>query len=173
MAIFILLQGCPPPFYGYLFRRTSGGRSSGCTILSSRPISLFFLLMVYSLFFLFVSCFLTLSCPLDVNYVLEQSQGHGHLSKYLISGLIFNFFLVYMKKTSNPSLKKRSLDISLQHKNRASNKLSKKNFCTWPKIGLALKGLIGCRSQFISLLLLRSYFPPLFFSFVTGIAGTL
>ena len=32
------------------------------------------------------------------------------------------------KKTSNPSLKKRSLDIFLQHKNRASNKFSKKKF---------------------------------------------
>ena len=72
---------------------------------------------------------LTLSRPLDVNYVLEQGQGHGHLSKYLIFGLIFHFFHVYMKKkTSNPSLKKRSLDISLQHKNRASNKFSKKTF---------------------------------------------
>ena len=28
---------------------------------------------------------LTLSRPLDVNYVLEQGQGHGHLSKYLVS----------------------------------------------------------------------------------------
>ena len=35
---------------------------------------------------------------MDVNYVLEQGQGHGHLSKYLISDLIFNFFHVYMKK---------------------------------------------------------------------------
>ena len=54
-------------------------------------------------------CFniLTLSRPLDVNYVLEQGQGHGHLSKYLISGLIFHFFHVYMKKKAlNPSLKK-------------------------------------------------------------------
>ena len=69
---------------------------------------------------------LSLSRPLDVNYVLDQ--GHGHLSKYLISGLIFHFFRVYVKKkTSNPSLKKRSLDVSLQHKNRASNKFSKKN----------------------------------------------
>ena len=85
---------------------------------------------------------LTLSRPLDVNYVLEQGQGHGHLSKYLISGLIFNFFHVYMKKKNfKPFSKKRSLDISLQHKNRASNKFSKKNFCTWPKIGLVLKGL--------------------------------
>ena len=48
-----------------------------------------------------------------------------------------------MKKTKNKPLskKKRSLDISLQHKNRASNKFSKKNFCTWPIIGLALKVL--------------------------------
>ena len=69
---------------------------------------------------------LTLSRPLDVNYVLDQGQGHGHLSKYLISGLIFLFFHVFMKKASNPSLKKRSLDISLQHKNRASKKFSKK-----------------------------------------------
>ena len=50
---------------------------------------------------------LTLSHPLDLNYILEQGQGHGHLSKYLISGLIFHFFHVYMKKTSNPSLKKK------------------------------------------------------------------
>ena len=49
---------------------------------------------------------LTLSRPLDINYVLEQGQGHGHLFKYLISGLIFHFFHVYMKKNSNPSLKK-------------------------------------------------------------------
>ena len=34
---------------------------------------------------------LTLSRPLDVNYVLEQGRGHGHLSKYLISGFIFHF----------------------------------------------------------------------------------
>ena len=84
---------------------------------------------------------LTLSRPLDVNYVLEQGQGHGHLSKYLI-WLDFSFFsCLYEKKTSKSSLKNRSLDISLQHKNRASNKFSKKNFCTWPKMGLALKGL--------------------------------
>ena len=49
---------------------------------------------------------LTLSRPLDVNYVLDQ--GHGHLSKYLISGLIFHFFFMFIwKKTSNPSLKKK------------------------------------------------------------------
>ena len=47
-----------------------------------------------------------------------------------------------MKKSSKTSLKKRSLDISLQHKNEASYIFSKKNFCTWPKTGLALKGLI-------------------------------
>ena len=46
------------------------------------------------------------------------------------------------KKNFKPFSKKRSLDISLQHKNRASNKFSKKKkFCTWPKIGLQLKGL--------------------------------
>ena len=53
---------------------------------------------------------LTLSRPLDVNYVLEQGQVHGHLSKYLISGLIFHFFSCLYekkKKTSNPSLKKK------------------------------------------------------------------
>ena len=82
---------------------------------------------------------LTLSRPWDVNYVLQQ--GHGHLSKYLISDLIFQFFHSYIKKSSKSSLKKRSLDISLQHKNRASNKFSKKNtFVLGPKIGLALKG---------------------------------
>ena len=41
---------------------------------------------------------LALLRPLDINYVLYQGQGHGHLSKYLISGLIFHFFHVYMKK---------------------------------------------------------------------------
>ena len=47
-----------------------------------------------------------------------------------------------MKKSSKSSLKKkRSLDISLQHKNQASYKFSKTT-CTWPKTGLALKGLI-------------------------------
>ena len=65
----------------------------------------------------FIHFTFTLSRPLDVNYVLEQGQGHGHLSKYLISGLIFHFFHVYMKKNSKPLSKKRSLDISLQHKN--------------------------------------------------------
>ena len=71
---------------------------------------------------------LTLSRPLDVNYVLEQCQGHGHLSKYLISGLSFQFFsCLYEKKNFKVfSKKKKSLDISLQHKNRASNKFSKK-----------------------------------------------
>ena len=46
-----------------------------------------------------------------------------------------------MKKSLKSSLKKRSLDISLQHKNEASYKFSKKDFCTWPKTGLALKGV--------------------------------
>ena len=40
-----------------------------------------------------------------------------------------------MKKSSKSSLKKRSPDISLHHKNEASYKFSKKNFCTWPKKG--------------------------------------
>ena len=48
-----------------------------------------------------------------------------------------------MKKSSKSSLKKRSHDISLQHKNEASYKFSKKNFCTWQKKGLELKGLIN------------------------------
>ena len=48
-----------------------------------------------------------------------------------------------MKKSSKSSLKKRSPNISLQHKNEASYKFSKKNFCTWPKKGLELKGLSG------------------------------
>ena len=48
-----------------------------------------------------------------------------------------------MKKSSKSSLKKRSLDISLQHKNEASYEFSKKKkFCTWPILGLALKGLM-------------------------------
>ena len=49
----------------------------------------------------------TLSRPLDVNYVLDQGQGHGHLSKYLISGLIFHFFHVYMKIKFKPFSKKK------------------------------------------------------------------
>ena len=48
-----------------------------------------------------------------------------------------------MKKSSKSSLKKRSPNISPQHKNKASYKFSKKNFCTWPKKGLELKGLSG------------------------------
>ena len=55
----------------------------------------------------FIHFTLTLSRPLDVNYVLEQGQGHGHLSKYLISGLIFYFFHVYMKKKFKPFSKKK------------------------------------------------------------------
>ena len=48
-----------------------------------------------------------------------------------------------MKKSSKSSLKKRSLDISLQHKNEASCKFSiKKKFCTWLKKRLELKGLL-------------------------------
>ena len=49
---------------------------------------------------------LTLSCPLDVN-VQDQGQGQGYLSKYLISGFIYQFFHVYMKKSSKSSLKKK------------------------------------------------------------------
>ena len=48
------------------------------------------------------------------------------MSEYLISDLIFQFFHSYMKNSSKSSLKKRSLDISLQHKNQASYKFSKK-----------------------------------------------
>ena len=47
-----------------------------------------------------------------------------------------------MKKSSKSSLKTRSINISLQHKNKASYKFSKKNFCTWQILGLALNGLI-------------------------------
>ena len=51
---------------------------------------------------------LTLSRPLDINDVLDEGKGHDHLSKCLISGLIFQFFsCLYEKKTSNPSLKKK------------------------------------------------------------------
>ena len=47
-----------------------------------------------------------------------------------------------MNKSSMSSLNKRSLDISLLHKNEASYEFSnKKIFCTWPILGLALKGL--------------------------------
>ena len=32
-------------------------------------------------------------------YILDQGQGHGYMSKYLISGLIFHFFsCLYEKK---------------------------------------------------------------------------
>ena len=71
-----------------------------------------------------------------------------HLSKYLISDLIFQFFHSYMKKRSKSSLKKRSLDISLQHKSETSYKFSKKNFCTWPKKVLELKGLTPIKLPF-------------------------
>ena len=48
-----------------------------------------------------------------------------------------------MIKSSKSSLKKRSRDISPQHKNKASYKFSQQseNFCTWPEKGLELKGL--------------------------------
>ena len=44
----------------------------------------------------------------------------------LIYDLIYQFFHSYMKRSSRSSLKKRSLDISLQHKNQASYTFSKK-----------------------------------------------
>ena len=50
-----------------------------------------------------------------------------------------------MKKSLKSLLKQRSLDISLQHKNEASYKFSEKNFCTWLKKVLELKGLILVR----------------------------
>ena len=54
------------------------------------------------------------------------------MSKYLISDLIFQFFsLLYEKKKVQ----------SLLIKKEASYKFSEKNFCTWPILGLALKGL--------------------------------
>ena len=43
-----------------------------------------------------------------------------------IYDLIYQFFHSFMKKSSKSSQKKRSLDISLQHKNQASYKFSKK-----------------------------------------------
>ena len=46
------------------------------------------------------------------------------MSKYLISDLIFEFFSLIYEKSSKSCLKKRSLDISLQHKNEASYKFS-------------------------------------------------
>ena len=47
-----------------------------------------------------------------------------------------------MKKSSKSSLKKkRSLDISLQQKTKLAINFQKKNFCTWPKKGLELKGV--------------------------------
>ena len=80
------------------------------------------------------------------------------MSKYLISDLIFQFFHSYMKKSSKSSLKKRSLDISLQHKNEATYKLSKKkNFCTWPKKGQELKGLIEDEQKVIVEVLLMIF----------------
>ena len=59
-------------------------------------------------------------------YVQGQGQGWAHLSKYLISDLIFQIVHSYMKKSSKSSLRKRFPDISLQHKNEASYKLKKK-----------------------------------------------
>ena len=47
---------------------------------------------------------LTLSRPLDVNYVLEQGQGQGHLFKYLISGLIFHLFSCLFGKKKKKKL---------------------------------------------------------------------
>ena len=54
-----------------------------------------------------------------------------------------------MKKSSKSSLIKRSLDISLQHKNEATYKFSKKKFCTWPNLGVALKGLSTHKDTFV------------------------
>ena len=46
-----------------------------------------------------------------------------------------------MKKSSNPSLKKVLLIYLSSIKTKLAIKFLKKNLCTWPKIGLALKGL--------------------------------
>ena len=73
------------------------------------PLSLVQLGNFYYLHIIYVIYILILSHPLDVNYVSEQGQGHGHLSKCLIPGLIFPFFHVYMKKNFKPfSIKKVS-----------------------------------------------------------------
>ena len=48
------------------------------------------------------------------------------MSEYLISDLIFQFFSLLYGKKFKVFSKKRSLDISLQHKNEASYKFSKK-----------------------------------------------
>ena len=65
-------------------------------------------------------CRSTLSRPLDVPV---RPRPRSRLGTFV---LIFQFFHSYMKKSSMSSLKKRSLDISLQHKNEASYKFSKK-----------------------------------------------
>ena len=77
----------------------------------------------------------TTSPTLAGERMLFYSAGKYSVGTNLVSDLIFQYFHSYMKKSS------KSSDISLQHKNRASNKFSKKNFCTWPKTGLGLKGL--------------------------------
>ena len=64
-----------------------------------------------------------------------------------VSGRLSDGLIRWTGKYDNISfrIKTPSLDISLQHKNEAScefSKKKKKNFCTLPILGLALKGLI-------------------------------
>ena len=83
---------------------------------------------------------LTLSRPLDIPVRPRSRLGtFVYISHFLLDFSVFS--LIYEKSAKSFLKKKRSLDISLQHKNEASYKFSKKNVCTWPKTGLALKGL--------------------------------
>ena len=88
---------------------------------------------MYTCFYLYTNPFASIG---------RTGTSNAKVKVMVICDLIYQFFHSNMKKSSKSSLKKRSLDLSLQHKNQASYKFSKKNFCTWPKTGLALKGLI-------------------------------
>ena len=79
----------------------------------SVPLSLVQLGNFYYLHIIYVIYILILSHPLDVNYILEQGQGHGHLSKCLIPGLIFPFFSCLYEKKLQTLLYKKGLLIYL------------------------------------------------------------
>ena len=75
-------------------------------------------------------------------YVQPQGQGYGHLSKYLIYDFIYQFFHSIMKKKFKVFSKKNDLLMYLSSiKTELAINFLKKNFCTWPKKGLELKGL--------------------------------
>ena len=59
----------------------------------------------------------------------------------IIYDLIYQFFHSYMKKSSKSSLEKKDLIYLSSIKTELAISFLK-NVCTWPKTGLALKGLI-------------------------------